>query len=72
MGKIITVGRIDKDGYFHSVGDSDILLEELYDHPSAKHDDLSDAEAYGKDIIVTPLADEEKVYSTPQSAERSF
>lgn len=60
MGKIITVGRIDKDGYFHSVGDSDILLEELYDHPSAKHDDLSDAEAYGKDIIVTPLADEEK------------
>lgn len=69
MGKIITVGHIDKDGYFHSVGDSDILLEELYDHPSAKHDDLSDAEAYGKDIIVTPLADEEKYrpHHTPQN-----
>jgi len=60
MGKIISVGTLDDKGYFKPVGDTNTLLEELYDHPSSKHDDLSDAEAYGADIIVTPLADEEK------------
>ena len=42
------------------IGDTDELLNELYDFPSAKHDDLSDAESYGPDIIVVPLADEER------------
>jgi hypothetical protein len=44
------------------------LLNELYDFPSAKHDDLSDAEAYGADIIVIPLAGEEKatIHHSPQ------
>lgn len=59
-GKIITVGRFDENKIFRPVGDTDVLLGELYDHPSAKHDDLSDAEAYGADIIVVPLADEER------------
>lgn len=59
-GKIISVGNIGEDGIFRAVGDTDILLEELYDFPSAKHDDLSDAEAYGADIIVVPLAGENK------------
>ena len=59
-GKIVSVGRIDERGYFKPVGDTDELLNELYDFPSAKHDDLSDAESYGPDIIVVPLADEER------------
>ena len=68
-GKMISVGTIDERGYFKAVGDTDILLEELFDHPSAKHDDLSDAESYEKDIVVTPLADEEssRVIHNPQN-----
>jgi hypothetical protein len=68
MGKIISLGRIDEDGYFKPVGNTNDLLEELYDFPSAKHDDCSDAEAYGGDIIVVPMADEEKrtEHHTPQ------
>lgn len=62
-GKEISVGRIDERGYFKPVEDTDSLLEELYDFPAAKHDDLSDADGYGGDIIVTPLADEEKMNS---------
>lgn len=67
-GKAISVVNVDVKGYLKAVGDTEILLEELYDFPSAKHDDLSDAEAYGGDIIVTPLADEEKhsLQRTPQ------
>ena len=34
-------------------------MNELYDFPSAKNDDLSDAEAYEADIVVVPLADED-------------
>lgn len=60
MGKVFSVGRIGEDGKFKPVGETDELLGELYDFPAAKHDDLSDAEAYGADIIVVPLADEEK------------
>lgn len=67
-GKIVSVGRIDEQGYFRAVGDTNVLLEELHDHPNAKHDDLSDAEAYGGDIIVVPLADEDRTrtHRTPQ------
>ena len=68
-GKMISVGIIREDGIFIPVGNvdkdgitgTDNLLGELYDHPSAKHDDLSDAEAYEADIVVTPLADEDKM-----------
>lgn len=68
VGKIISVGHIDEKGYFKPVGDTMDLLNELYDFPSAKHDDLSDAEAYGADIIVIPLAGEEKatIHHDPQ------
>lgn len=59
-GKIISVGRFDHNKIFRPVGDTDLLLGELYDHPSAKNDDLSDGEAYSADIVVVPLADEEK------------
>jgi hypothetical protein len=67
-GKMISVGTIRADGIFIPVGNvdefgttaTDNLLEELYDHPSAKHDDLSDAEAYEADIVVLPLQDEER------------
>lgn len=67
-GKIVSVGRVNDEGIFKPVGDTDSLLEELYDWPNAKHDDVSDAEAYGGDIIVVPLADEEKhtAFHTPQ------
>lgn len=68
QGKMISIGNIGEDGIFRPVGNldehgvtaTDNLLEELYDHPSAKHDDLSDSEAYEADIVVIPLADEEK------------
>lgn len=68
MGKIISIGRVDERGIFKSVGDTDVLLNELYDYPNSKNDDVSDAEAYGGDIIVVPLADEERqnVHHTPQ------
>lgn len=59
-GKMISVVRIGEDGIIRAVGDTDILLEELYDFPSAKHDDISDAEAYEGDIVIVPLADEER------------
>ena len=59
-GKMISVGRIGEDGIFRAVGDTDILFDELYDFPSAKHDDISDAEAYEADLVVVPLADEER------------
>jgi len=59
-GKIISVGTLNAKGYFTPVGDTEILLNELYDFPSAKHDDLSDAEAYHADISVVPLQNENK------------
>jgi len=58
-GKIYSVGRL-VNGMFKSTGDTEVLLEELFNFPSSKHDDLSDAEAYGGDIIVVPLADEDR------------
>jgi len=69
QGKMISVGRIGEDGIFRAVGNidangvnaTDNLLEELFDFPNAKHDDLSDTEAYEKDILVVPLAEEEKM-----------
>lgn len=54
-GKMISVGNLDPNGYFVPAGDTDKLLTELYDHPNAKNDDLSDAEAYQGDIAVIPL-----------------
>jgi len=60
QGKIISVGNKNSQGYFIPVGHTNELLNELYDFPAAKNDDLSDAEAYQADIVVVPLADEEK------------
>lgn len=62
-GKEVSIGRTNENGYFVPIEDTDALLEELYDFPAAKNDDLSDADGYGGDIIVTPLADEEKMNS---------
>jgi len=59
-GKMISVGRIGEDGIFRAVGNTFDLLDELWDFPGAKHDDLSDAEAYQADILIVPMADEEK------------
>ena len=59
-GKMISLVRVDENGIIHAIGDTDFLLEELYDFPSAKHDDLSDAEAYEADLVVVPLQDEDK------------
>ena len=55
-GKIYSVGRI-VNGKFKAVRDTEKLLNELYDFPSAKHDDLSDAEGYSPDIIKVPIQD---------------
>ena len=71
-GKVISIGKNDERGFYKSVGDTDTLLEELYDFPSAKHDDLSDAEGYGGDIAVTPLADEEKHSQTRTPQDDAF
>jgi hypothetical protein len=67
-GKIISVGNLDKHGFFKSVGETEDLLNELYEHPAAKNDDLADAEAYGADIIIVPMEDEKKPvpHHTPQ------
>lgn len=67
-GKFIHVGRYDKDGYFKPVGDTMDLLDELFDFPSAKKDDLSDALAYSADMVVVPFGDEREdiVYRDPQ------
>lgn len=55
-GKVYSVGRI-KEGKFISIRDTDKLLDELYDFPSAKNDDISDAEAYSADIVKIPTQD---------------
>jgi len=60
QGKMISVCLKNEKGYLIPVGQTNDLLNELYDHPSAKHDDLSDAEAYQADILIIPLADEDK------------
>jgi phage terminase large subunit-like protein len=57
-GKMVSVGTKNAKGYFIPVGDTNSLLNELYDFPAAKHDDLSDAEAYQADIVVVPLHNE--------------
>lgn len=59
-GKMISVGIKNEKGYFIPLEHTNELLNELYDHPSAKNDDLSDAEAYLPDIAVVPMADEER------------
>lgn len=59
-GKMISVGTKNAKGYFTPVGDTDKLLNELYDFPSAKNDDLSDAEAYQADFVVVPLQQENR------------
>lgn len=67
-GKIISVGRIDPQGFFKPVGDTFALLDELYNFPASKNDDLSDAEAYQADMVVVPYGDENNatVYKDPQ------
>jgi phage terminase large subunit-like protein len=61
-GKVFSVCE-ERGEYLEAVGDTLILLEELYNFPSSKHDDLSDAEAYGEDVIVIPT--EESKLPTP-------
>ena len=58
-GKIYSVYN-EINGIIKPVGHTNELLDELYDFPSAKHDDLSDAEAYSADIVVVPLNNENK------------
>lgn len=67
-GKMISVGTRNAKGYFKPVGHTNELLNELYDFPSAKHDDLSDAEAYQADMVVVPLQQEDTPtpYHNPQ------
>ncbi len=67
-GKMVSVGRLNAKGYYVPVGNTDTLLNELYDFPSSKHDDLSDAEAYQADLVVIPLADQNRVatHNVPQ------
>lgn len=67
-GKMISVGTKNAKGYFIPVGHTNELLNELYDFPSAKNDDLSDAEAYQADMVVVPLHQENKPtpHHTPQ------
>jgi len=67
-GKIISVGRIDEKGYFKAVGDTMDLLEELYNFPASRNDDLSDSEAYQADMVVVPYGDENEatIYKDPQ------
>lgn len=53
-GKMYDLGK-EKDGEFVSVNDTEILKQELYNHPNASHDDLSDAEAYAVETVTVPL-----------------
>lgn len=57
-GRMISICTPDQNGYLRAVGDTDKLLEQLYDFPAAKNDDLSDAEAYQGDIVVVPHAED--------------
>lgn len=68
MGKMYSVGRIDENGYFQPVGDTMEGLEELYNFPSSRNDDLSDAEAYQADMVLVPFGDENapSSYKDPQ------
>lgn len=71
-GKMISLVRVHPEtGRLTAVGDTDGpngLLEELYNFPGSKHDDLSDAEAYQADIAVIPLSGEDQrtPHHTPQ------
>lgn len=58
-GKIVSVGK-EINKIFVPVGQTNDLLNELYDFPSSKNDDLSDAEAYQSDIVVIPMEDERR------------
>ena len=55
--KYIFLGH-NVNGVFVPVENTMDLLEELYNFPSSKNDDISDALAYGKDMIVVPFADQ--------------
>ena len=59
---------IDENGYFQPVGDTMEGLEELYNFPSSRNDDLSDAEAYQADMVLVPFGDENapSSYKDPQ------
>lgn len=50
------------------VGDTNKLLEQLYNFPASKNDDLSDAEAYGADIAEAPAKQDDHVtqHSSPE------
>lgn len=52
-GKIWTI--IDEEG--NPIEDTEALLNELYNFPASKNDDLSDAEAYISDMLQIPLDD---------------
>lgn len=67
-GKIVSIVDEDDNGLLVPIGDTMILLQELYDFPSSKHDDISDAEAYISDIQIVPLRDIESapIESPPQ------
>lgn len=67
-GKMISVCNKNAKGYYIPIGNTNELLNELYDFPSAKNDDLSDAEAYQADIVVVPLqqGNDLSVHHTPQ------
>jgi phage terminase large subunit-like protein len=66
------------DAQGRPIGDTVKLLDQLYDFPSAAHDDLSDALAYISDIAQTPMKDENQPQShrtpddDPWNRERAF
>lgn len=60
-GKIWTI--IDDNGL--TIGDTDKLLNELYDFPSSAKDDLSDAEAYITDMAQIPTEHVERQAVAP-------
>lgn len=68
MGKVYSVGRIDEKGYFKPVGDTMEGLEELYNFPASRNDDISDSEAYQADMVLVPFGDENQpnTYKDPQ------
>jgi len=68
MGKIYSVGRVDEKGYFKPVGDTMEGLDELYNFPASRNDDVSDAEAYQADMVLVPFGDENEatIYRDPQ------
>jgi len=61
-GKMISVCEVLPDGKLKPVGHTNELLQELYDFPGAKHDDLSDAEAYQSDLVTVPMAEEAETH----------